>query len=204
MFFKLAISLLCFLVSLGSACESKSGGVQNSVADPPSSEGVLDACALIEKSEIASVQGAEVQQVQPTSQKNGDLHISQCYYTATSADGSKNLSVFFQLIQLDSRSARQDALKEFWKERFGRESTEKRREEKEEREGGEEEEAINAPVRVSGIGDEAFWLGTSRGGALYVLKKEKVLRVTVGGADDAKAQIDKSKTLAKKALARLV
>ncbi len=231
MFFKLGISLLCFLVSLGYACQSKSGINQNytqgralppaaatpdavgmkgeakSEADAVSSAGAIDACALIEKSEVASVQGGEVQQMQPTSQKNGDLDISQCYYTVTSAAPSKNLSVFVQLIQLNPGSARRDALKEFWEERFGRESKEKMREEREkreQREAEEEEEAINPPSRVSGIGNEAFWLGSSRGGALYVLKKEKVLRVTVGGADDAKAQIERSKTLAKKALARLM
>lgn len=226
MFFKLGISLVCFLVSLGNACDSKSGAGHNPAtegsaaqavastakptelksdakpeADPASSAVVVDACALLEKSEIASVQGVEVQQVQPTSQKHGDLNISQCYYTAISADGSKNLSVYVQVIQLDPKSARRDALKEFWEERFGRERKEKKREEREERE--EEEEEINPPVPVSSIGDKAFWLGTSRGGALFVLKKDKVLRVTVGGADDAKAQIEKSKTLAQKALARL-
>ena len=220
MFFKLGISLFCFLVSLGYACESKSGIGQNPApgraeikgeakpeAATASSAGALDACALIEKSEIASVQGAEVQQMQPTSQKSGDLEISQCYYTATSAAPSKNLSVFVQVIQLAAGSARRDALKEFWEERFGRESKEKKREEREKREAreeAEEEEAINPPLRVSGIGNEAFWLGSSRGGALYVLRKEKVLRVSVGGEDDAKAQIERSKALAKKALARLM
>jgi len=209
MFFKLGISLIFFLVSLGNACDSKSSAGQHPAPEGNTSQtasaGALDACALIEKSEIASVQGVEVQQVQPTSQKHGDLNISQCYYTVISADGSKNLSVYVQVIQLDPKSARRDALKEFWEERFRSESRERRGEEREEREREEEEEAINPPVRVPGIVDEAFWLGTSRGGALYVLKKDKVLRVTVGGADDsAKAQIEKSKTLAHKALARLM
>jgi len=218
MFFKL-VFLLCFLVSLGNAGEPKFGVRKNlaqgntphaasAVSTNPrdmesaakskggvtSSYGPLDACALIDKSEIASVQGVEVQQMQPTRQKNSDLDISQCYYTAIS--GSKNLSVYVQVIQRDPKSAPRDALKEFWKERFGSESKEKRREEK------DEEEAINPPLRVSGVGDEAFWLGSSRGGALFVLKKDRVVRVTVGGSD-AKAQIEKSKTLAKKALTRL-
>jgi hypothetical protein len=229
MFFKLGISLVCLLLSLGNACESKSGISRNhaqgrasqrasaATPDPAALQGeakseeslalsaeALNACALIEKSEIASVQGVSVQQAQPTSQKNGDLDISQCYYTATSADGSKNLSVFVQVIQLNPKSTRRDALKEFWEERFGRESKERRREAREDREAGEEEEAINPPQRVSGIGNEAFWLGSNRGGALFVLQKEKVLRVTVGGADAAIVQLERSKTLAKKALARLM
>jgi hypothetical protein len=225
MFSKLAFSLICFLVSPGNACESKPGAAQNpahmnasrtaaaattnpvevkseakSEAGSASSAGSLGACTLIEKSEITSVQGVQVQQMQPTSQKSGDLVISQCYYTAISADGSQNLSVFVQLIQRDPKSSRRDALKKFWEERSGRDSVEKRKEEREEK---EEEEAINPPLRVSGVGDEAFWLGSSRGGALYVLKKDRVVRVTVGGPNDVKAQIEKSKALAKKALARL-
>jgi hypothetical protein len=215
MSFKLSISLLCFLILSVNACDSKSGAGHNSaqanasqassVAKSEAKPEAIDTCALIEKSEIASVQGVEVQQTQPTIQKHGDLAISQCYYTAISADGSKNLSVYVQVIHRDPKSDRLDALKEFWEKRFGRESKEKTREEKENKEREEdEEEAINPPLPISGIGDEAFWLGSSRGGALYVLRKDKVVRVTVGGADDAKAQIEKSKTLAKKALARLM
>ena len=226
MFATLSIFLLGFLVLLGNACESKSGTRQEPaqgsasqtaapatrdpaqlksqtksepVAGPASSPASLNTCALIEESEIALVQGLPVQQMQPTNQKNGDLDISQCYYTAISADGSKNLSVFVQVIQRDPKSARRHAVKEFWEERFGRESKEKKRAEEE-----EEEEAIRPPLPVSGVGDEAFWLGSSRGGALFVLKKDKLVRVSVGGTDDAKAQIEKSKTLAKKALTRLV
>jgi hypothetical protein len=156
----------------------------------------LDACALIQSSEIESVQGLPVQQTQPTTQLRADLNISQCYYTAISADGSNNLSVFLQVIQRNPKTAKRDALKEFWEERFGRERQKKAGEEE------NEEEAINPPLHVSGVGDEAFWLGNSRGGALFVLKNAKVLRVSVGAAE-AKTQMEKSKTLAMKALARL-
>ena len=166
------------------------------VLTPPSSTAPLDACTLIETAEIASVQGLPVQQAQPTSQKHGDLEISQCYYTAISADGLKNLSVFVQVIQPDPKSARRNALREFWEEKFERERKEDGREEK------EAGEAIDPPMHVSGLGKEALWLGNSRGGALFVLKNNKLLRVSVGDAD-AKVQIEKSKTLARKALARL-
>ncbi len=224
MFFKPGISLVCFLLLLGVACDSKSSAGQNpapegnasqavasttkptepegeekSEASPVSSAASLDACALIEKSEIASVQGAEVQEARPTSQKYGHLDVSQCYYTAVSADGSKNLSVYVQVIRPDPKTAGRDALKKFWEERFGR----KRREEGDERGEEEEEERINPPLRVSGLGDQAFWLGSSRGGALYVLRKGRVVRVTAAGSGDARDDIRRSKALAKKALARL-
>ena len=211
MFVTLNIYLLGLLILLGNALESNSRARQRPAqlksemkSEPAlstSGPASLDACALIEKSEIASVQGLPVQQIQATSQKHGDLDFAQCYYTAISADGSKNLSVYVQVIKRNATSVRRDVVKEFWKERFGRESKERDSKEKR-KEERDEEEAINPPLRVSGVGDEAFWLGTSRGGALFVLKNGKVLRVSVGGSD-AKAQIEKSKTLAQKALGRL-
>jgi hypothetical protein len=100
------------------------------------------------------------------------------------------------VIQRNPKSARRNALREFWEEKIARARTEKRREER------DEEEAIDPPMRVAGVGDEALWLGNSRGGALFVLKKNKLVRVSVGDAD-AKVQIQKSKMLARKALARL-
>ncbi len=168
----------------------------------------LDVCRLLENSEIQSIQGAEVQQAEPTTQKYGRLEIAQCYYTAHSSDGTENLSVYLQVIQRDPKDASAEAVREFWKGRFAERKEEERkagREERDEpadREKEEEGEAIGEPVAVSGIGDEAFWLASDRGGALYVLKQERVLRITVGGAD-AKAQLGKSKTLAKKVLSRL-
>ncbi len=192
----LAVYLLAFLVVLSNVYGSKSSSRQKPVASLAANTSPLDTCGFIQNSEIESVQGLPVQQTQPTSQKYGDLDISQCYYTAISADGSKNLSVFLQVIQLNPKSARRNALREFWEEKFARESKEKSREEK------DEGEAINPPLHVSGIGAEAFWLGNNRGGALFVLKKNKLVRVSVGDAD-AKVQIEKSKTLARKALARL-
>lgn len=208
MFFKLAISLLCFLISPGNACESRSAQTAKETTSAATtnpglapSAAALDVCTLIEKSEIASVQGAQVQQTQPTSQVAGELNISQCYYTAI--DGSKNLSVFVQVLQRDPTSASANALKEFWEKKVARESEENESKEKRAAKH-EEEEEIGPSLRVPGVGDEAYWLGTSRGGALYVLKKDKVLRVSVGGTDDLKANIQKSKTLAKKALARLM
>ena len=163
----------------------------------------LDACALIEKSEISSMQGLEVQQTQPGSLKYGELDVSQCYYTAISADGLRNLSVHIQVITRNPQSTTRNALKEFWKARFDDERKEERRGESEE----PEEDGPKAPVRVPGIGDKAFWLASDRGGALFVLKKDKIVRVTVGGTGDAKTSLrqslEKSKTLARLALARL-
>jgi hypothetical protein len=153
----------------------------------------VDACALLEKSEIASVQGAEVQSTVPSSQMNGSLAISQCYYTVTPADSSNNLSVHLEVIQADPKSP--NAVKEYWEKAFG-EKERKGEEAEEEKEGG-------PPQRVRGVGEEAFWIGNARVGALYALKKNKLVRVSIGGADDQKAKIEKSKKLVANVLKRL-
>lgn len=59
------------------------------------------------------------------------------------------------------------------------------------------------PLRVKGIGDEAYWVGGHLAGSLYVRKGESVLRVSVGGKGTEQEKIAKSKTLAKKALKRM-
>lgn len=159
-----------------------------------------DACSLITQTDIASVQGVQAQQPQSSSHKQGDLVISQCYYTAVSADGRDNLSVYLQLIRPDSQSTRRDALKQFWKDQFERDAKAQRRVENNQE--GELEKRIKPPVQIPGLGDEAFWLAGRRGGALYILNKNKILRVSVGDRD-VQAQIEKSKAVAGKALRRL-
>lgn len=167
---------------------------QPSTVSPP------DACNLTSQSEIATVQGGQVQGGQPSSHKQGDLVISQCYYPAVSGDGRANLSVYLQVIRPDSNSARRDALKEFWKDQLDRDRKAQRRVENAEEQAPEKR--LKPPVPVSGLGDEAFWLAGRRGGALYVRTHDSVLRVTVGEAD-VKTQMEKSKALARKILKRL-
>ncbi len=149
-----------------------------------------DACTLIEKSEIASVQGDQVQSVVPSQQVSGGLTISQCYYTVIS--GSKNLSVHLELMQRHASNSDKGAVREFWKERFHRE--------KEER---EEDKESGPPLEVSGVGDEAFWMGNSKVGALYALRMDKIVRISVGGPGNSADKISKAKTLAQKAFARI-
>ena len=70
------------------------------------------------------------------------------------------------------------------------------------REREEEGEGV-PPKKVTGVGDEAYWLGNRVGGALYVLKKDGFIRVSVGGPDPEEGKIEKCKALAEKALSRL-
>ena len=87
-------------------------------------------------------------------------------------------------------------------ERDGDKEREKRKE-KSPPKDREEDEKVSAPQRVEGIGEAAFWTGNRVGGALYVLKRDSYIRVSVGGAEDQKTKIEKSKALARLALKRL-
>jgi len=67
----------------------------------------------------------------------------------------------------------------------------------------EREKELRKPRPVAGLGDEAYWVGSPITGALYVLKGEVFLRISVGGEKDESVRITKTKTLARKALKRL-
>jgi len=151
--------------------------------------GALDVCSLIDKSEIATEQGAQVQSTTPSNQVNGALVTSQCYYAVTSADGAKNLSVHLQVMKADSKDPK--AVSEYWKNAF---HVEKKRT-RPKKEG--------PPQAVAGVGEEAFWIDSGKTGVLYALKKDSLLRLSVGGAADPKIRLEKSKTLMAKALARV-
>ena len=160
---------------------------------PASGPGFVDACALLDKAEVGSVQGAPVQSTVPNNQTSGALAISQCYYTVTSVDGSKNLSVHLEVIKADPKSSSPNAVKDYWERSFG-----------EEKPKGEDEEKESAkPLPVSGVGEEAFWTGNNKAGAVYVLKKGTMFRISLGGPDDVKNKIEKSKKLVASVLKRV-
>jgi hypothetical protein len=50
--------------------------------------------------------------------------------------------------------------------------------------------------------EDAYWEASDIA-AQYVLKKDVIFRISVGGASDIKTKLEKSKKLAQKALARL-
>jgi hypothetical protein len=221
MFAKLGGSLFFSLILSANGCDSKSAVDQTaaqpnapqtaslspsnpvnlkveaspkSAASSPLGPKFLDACALIEKSEIASVQGAPVQSTLPSSSASGALAMWQCYYTVVSADGSKNLSVHLEVIQPDPKASSPNAVRDYWQRTFHQESKDENDEEK--KEGGK-------PKPVPGLGEEAFWTGNDRVGAVYAIKKDKLVRVSVGGSDAAKIKIEKSTQLVAKVLKRL-
>lgn len=158
----------------------------------------LDPCSLLTSKDIESVQGEPLKSPIGNSRAGGGVINSQCYFGLPTASNSISLTVTQRAEGADGRSPKQ-----LWDTTFDRaQNEEKDKEEKEKGKGGGEKEAA-PPKKIEGVGDEAFWSGNRVGGALYVLKGDTFIRVSVGGAGDEAAKIDKSKKLAQMVLKRL-
>jgi hypothetical protein len=203
---------LLFLVASGCKKAEKSAAqpsasplAKRAPAGPP-----LDACTLLTKEEIQEVQGSPITDTKSSEVPGGgSFRTTQCYFAA--AESSKSVSLAITQSNPDFNKSPRD----YWKETFGRfgkkeneEEAEKEKAEKEEagRAGKgrrEEEEEGRPPKKIEGVGEEAFWSGNRFGGALYVLKKESIVRVSVGGPGNEEEKLNRSKALAEKALNRL-
>ena len=58
-------------------------------------------------------------------------------------------------------------------------------------------------VHVRGVGDDAVWSGNHLVGALYVLRRDTIVRISVGGPGTKTEKIAKARRLGARALARL-
>jgi hypothetical protein len=175
--------------------------------------GRIDACALITKAEIEAVQGEAVKETKSSELPSGLFVMSQCLFrTPTFA---KSVSLALATPDPLKRSALTP--REFWRKQVhppehekgakaekgkeekpaaGKAKTPKETEE-------EREKELSKPRVIDGLGEEAYWMGSPITGALYVLKGDAFLRISVGGEKDESVRIKKAKTLAEKALKRL-
>ena len=187
---------LGLLATLPSCQKSKTTAVS---AKGPKTE----ACALITNEEVTAIQGSPVKEVKGTEQSDGTFKVAQCFYTTETF----NKSVSLALTQRDRASAKARTPKEFWKETFGHfegeAKEEKGDEEKRESLSEQDREKGPKPKKVDGIGDSAYWTANRVGGALYVLKNDAFIRISVGGPESEESKINRCKALAEKALSRL-
>src|SRR5438128_1126304 len=164
-----------------------SAAASASPATAPASPGsTIDPCALLTSEELKSVQGEELKQASRSDQQDPDYIITQCYYLLPTAANSV-------VVNLTMQKPGGKTTKDLWQKMFA---------ESNEREQGDKEERAARPEKVSGLGQEGYWLASRVGGALYVLKKNTIFRISIGGAADLKTKLSRSKTLAGKALAR--
>ena len=162
-----------------------------SARSPQKTEIKPDPCALLTEAEIEGVQGEKVTDTTRSEPERRLFAVSQCFYTL--ATFSKSISL--EVTRKDPGRTSAPSPRDHWKQIFHASS------ERAAREPGEEEAGPVQPV--PDVGDEAFWTSSGMGGALYVLKGDAYLRISLGGPDDPEVRLEKSKALARKALARI-
>jgi hypothetical protein len=169
---------------------SKSENRDAAVATPQPSRAAFDACTTLTREEVQAVQGEPFKDSKGSHKTGSGLSISQCYFELPQAVNS----IVVTVTQKAEGAGARDPAKN-WQHIFHR--TEPAEKEK------EEEGEAKEPQKVDGIGDEAFWTGSRVGGALYVLKGNNYIRISVGGAGDQADKVRKSKALAQNVLGRL-
>ena len=190
----LALSASCLLVGVGgcskppepaakTATEQPSSPTAAAVAVPPAAP--IQACALLTTEEVAAVQGEPVVGTKPSSNQGQGLAMYDCFFTLPTFTNSISLSITQASATGNQRDPRQS-----WKETLAAADA--------------KESHKTGPARmVEGIGDEAFWTGNERMGALYVLKGARDLRISVGGPGDSDAKIAKCRALAEAVMKHL-
>jgi hypothetical protein len=174
------------------------------IQQPSSTEPKIAACTLITTDEVGAIQGATITDAKTSEGPSGGLIMSQCYYSSK----EPNMAVSLAVLQPNLRSSTGIEAREYWENTLRRRAEEsageaQREDGDQKSERGEEEEKKNPPKKVDGVGEKAFWSGNRFGGALYVLKGDVFIRISVGGPDNEETKIEKSKRLAEKALGRL-
>jgi hypothetical protein len=157
----------------------------------------INPCSLLTSEEIESIQGEPVIDTYSNSQTSRGFVVSQCYFQLHTSANSISLNVTQKSDGPDARDP-----KEYWRHSFHREE-ESGEVDRKGKKLEEEEERKSPPERVPDLGDEAFWTGSHVGAALYVLKGDVFIRISVGGSGDLASKLEKSKTLAQLVLKRL-
>lgn len=169
-----------------SASASQSSAPSPAAKEEAAGEGAF-VCALLTKEETEAVQGEPFKATKSSQRSSMGLTFAQCYFELPTTVNSIVVTVTQKAAGADARDPKQN-----WQEIFHREKPAEKKEE----EG-------NKPEKIEGVGDEAFWTGTRVGGALYVLKGNSFLRISIGGAGDRTEKIERSKALAQSILKRL-
>jgi hypothetical protein len=176
----------------GGSATTTTGASATNAASPANA---FNACALLTSDEIKSVQGEAVLEAKPNRRTDSSFAVTQCFYMTASF--TKSVS-----IEVTQQGASTQSVHDFWKSNFER--AEEKREKKNERRKLKGKPLAGEPATpLKGIGDEAYWINTNANSTLYAFKKDTLLRISIGGADNEAARMKKIKTLAEKALARL-
>jgi hypothetical protein len=152
----------------------------------------VEVCSLLTKAEIEAVLGEPVDQTKGSVQPAGGLRMTQCFFGVATAAKSVSLT----LAAPGPVGAATPAPRDFWRNQFHPAKAPKNKE-------SEREEGLREARPIRGLGEEAYWVGNSITGALYVLQSDRFLRISVGGVREEALRIRKSKALARAAVKRL-
>src|SRR4029077_20541459 len=202
------VLLSCSLIAVSAGCKKNEATQRLSSARQESNRTEFDVCALITKQEVEAIQRSPIKETKSSVRSDAGFRVFQCFYTAE--DFSKSVSL--AVTQRDPTSSGERSVKDFWNETLGRAADEEKENsgDKEARESSREyarsqgeEKVFIPPKKIDGIGDDAFWSPNPVGGAIYVLKKDVFIRISVGGRDNEDGKLDKSRALAQKVIDRL-
>jgi len=140
--------------------------------------GAQTACALLTTEEVRAVQGEPVEERTP-SEASRAFRVAQCFYRMPTFAKSVSIAL---AVPLPGDAARSGP-RAYWRDTFHR--------------------TRDNPRPVPDLGDEAFWVGDRVTGALYVLRGDAFLRLSIGGVTDEAVRIKRARTLAENALPRL-
>lgn len=197
------VLLLCLLVvsgCRGSQIDQKAPAVSLATPSPQQNTAVatssqvkpkLDSCAMLTSQDIESIQDEALKETRLSETSANGFNVSQSFFTLPTFTNSISLVVTQRGDGAGARDPRQ-----FWRDTFHRDK-------EPEKDRGEEEGESRPPQKVSGIGDEAFWMTSPAAGILYVLKGSSFVRISIGGREDQQTKIKKSKALAQKVIDRL-
>jgi len=158
----------------------------------------LDACATLTSQDIQSIQGEALKETKLSEKSADGFNVSQCFFTLPTFTNSISLAITQRAEGAAARDPRQ-----FWKENFHHDKERTNDGDRERDRGKDEGEESRPPLKISGIGDEAFWMASRAAGILYVLKGSSYIRISIGGRGDQQTRITKSKALARKVIDRL-
>src|SRR4029077_3612764 len=158
-----------------------------------------DACALLSGAAVKKVQSERLKGTKGTRVKSNSLIVSECFYSLTTFSNSISVALAVPDPDWPAPSGTRD----LWDSLFHRPpELDTGRDEQGKETSSEGREEHRSPVEIHGLGDEAYWI-SSLSGALYVLKGNAFLRISVGGRLDDAERLNKSEQLAREALQHL-
>ena len=184
------LSLIVCLGTCVAGCSKPEAPTAQAEKQAPSEQAAspaaaLEPCSLLTSEEIAAVQGEPVQQSRPSQRVDRGLTMFECYFALPTFTNS----VSFSVGRRDDGPGGRDA-QQYWQDVFNEAAL-------------KGSEKSPPPQHVEGLGDDAYWSGNEKMGALHVLAGPHYVRVSVGGPGDQKSKIDKCKALAEIVLKRL-